>query len=369
MSEDVYAQYGLKQVINASGKMTILGVSKVSQQVLDAQQFGGTHFFEMKDLTEKTGAHIAKLLGAEGAIIVNSASAGLALAVAALIGRGSQYHAYHYNDPRFTKREVIMPKGHNVDYGAPEEVMIGLGGGQLVEAGYANMCTPGHIEMMITDQTVAVLYVKSHHTVQKSMLTVEEALKVAHAHNLPLILDAAAEEDLIKYVKMGVDLVVFSGAKALEGPASGLVFGKKQYIDWIELQSSGIGRAMKIGKDNILGLTAAIEQYLTNGPEAGAHMKARLAPFLTALNEVPGLAAKQQQDGAGREIYRASVTVKPDAPLTAKQVTAALKAGNPAIYTREYRANEGIIEFDIRAVDQDEMDQIVARLKTIMEAK
>ncbi|WP_179394611.1 DgaE family pyridoxal phosphate-dependent ammonia lyase [Lacticaseibacillus absianus] len=369
MSADIYQRYHLKQVINASGKMTILGVSQVSEAVLAAQQFGGTHFFEMKDLAEKTGAHIAQLLGAEGALIVNSASSGIALAVAGLIGQGSQYHAYHPNDPRFTKREVVMPKGHNVDYGAPEDVMIELGGGQVVEAGYANMCTPAHIDMMITDRTVAVLYVKSHHTVQKSMLSVTEALAVAHAHALPLILDAAAEEDLIKYVQMGVDIVVFSGAKALEGPASGLVFGKKQYIDWIELQTSGIGRAMKIGKDNILGLTAAIEQYLTSGPEAGAHMLARLDPFVTKLDEIDGLSASVAQDGAGREIYRASVRVDAQAPVTAKAVTAALKAGDPAIYTREYRANEGIIEFDIRAVDEREMAQIVERLKTIMEAK
>ena len=369
MTDDVYQRYALKHVINASGKMTILGVSKVSDTVLAAQKVGGQNFFEMAALTEKTGQHIAKLLGAEGALVINSASAGLALATAAVIGQGSEYHVYHPNAARFTKREIVMPKGHNVDYGAPEEVMIELGGGQVVEAGYANMCTPDHVDMMITDQTVAVLYVKSHHTVQKSMLSVEDALTMAHKHGLPLILDAAAEEDLRKYVQLGVDIVVFSGAKAIEGPASGLVFGKQPYIDWIEMQTHGIGRAMKIGKDNILGLTAAIEQYLQDGPEDGDHMKTRLAPFLTALNEVPGLTATQAQDGAGREIYRASVKVAADAPLDAKAVTAALKAGDPAIYTREYRANEGIIEFDIRAVDEGEMAQVVARLKQIMEGK
>ena len=50
--------------------------------------------------------------------------------------------------------------------------MVQQGGGKVVEAGYANMCTPEHIEMMITEQTAAILYIKSHHTVQKSMLTI-----------------------------------------------------------------------------------------------------------------------------------------------------------------------------------------------------
>jgi L-seryl-tRNA(Ser) seleniumtransferase len=88
-------------------------------------------------------------------------------------------------------------------------------------------------------------------------------VEVAKAHHLPLIVDAAAEEDLVRYIsKMGADLVIYSGAKAIEGPSAGLVIGKKEYIQWIRLQSKGIGRAMKIGKDNILGFTQAVEDYL-----------------------------------------------------------------------------------------------------------
>ncbi|VDG22557.1 DgaE family pyridoxal phosphate-dependent ammonia lyase [Lactiplantibacillus mudanjiangensis] len=362
----IYNKYHLKQVVNASGKMTILGVSQLAKPVIDAQKFGDEHFFEMADLVKKTGSHLAKLLGAEDAIIVNSASAGIAEAVAGLIGQGSQYHVYHPYDKRFTNREIIIPKGQNVDYGTPEEVMIEVGGGQVVEAGYANMCSADHIEMMITDQTVGILYVKSHHAVQKSMLSIEAALKVAHAHHLPLVLDAAAEEDMKKYIEMGVDIIIFSGAKALAGPASGLVFGRKQYIDWVRLQSAGLGRAMKIGKENIMGLTKAIEDYLQDGPEDGVKMKARLMPFVDDLNKVPYLKAEAVQDGAGRDIYRASVTVANDAPKNAAVVTAELKAGNPAIYTREYRANVGIIEFDIRAVNRDEMTMIVDRLQAIL---
>lgn len=363
---DYYSTYDLKHVINASGKMTILGVSKVPEAAIEAQQFGDTHFFEMKDLVDKTGAYIAKKLGTEGAVVVNSASAGIAEAVAGIIGEGSKYHVYHPFSSRYTKREIILPKGQNVDYGTPEEVMIELGGGQVVEAGYANMCTPEHVEMMITANTAAIFYVKSHHAVQKSMLTIQEALEVAHRHELPLILDAAAEEDLHKYVEMGVDVVLFSGAKAIEGPVSGLIFGKEPYIGWTKLQGLGIGRAMKIGKENLLGFTTALSQYLDQGPESGDAMKKRLHPFVAALNEVPHLNVKEVQDGAGRPIFRAAVTVEASSPKNAKQVTAELKAGDPAIYTREYRANEGIIEFDIRAVDQAEMDLIVNRLKEIL---
>ena len=88
---DYYQKLNLKHVINASGKMTILGVSKITSKGLAAQEFGDNNFFEMADLDKKSGQYIAKLIGAEDAIIVNSASAGIVQSVAALIGQGSIY--------------------------------------------------------------------------------------------------------------------------------------------------------------------------------------------------------------------------------------------------------------------------------------
>ncbi|KAF1300967.1 MULTISPECIES: DgaE family pyridoxal phosphate-dependent ammonia lyase [Enterococcus] len=359
-----YEKFGLKEVINASGRMTILGVSKVSEKVLAAQRFGGEHFFEMSELAIKTGAYLAELLKVEDAQIVSSASAGIAQSVAALIGKGDSYHLYHPYTTKIQKREIILPKGHNVDYGTPVEVMVNQGGGRVVEAGYANMCSPEHIEMMITENTAAILYIKSHHTVQKSMLTVAEAAKVAQKHDLPLIVDAAAEEDLFKYIQAGADLVIYSGAKAIEGPSAGLVIGKKEYVEWVRLQSKGIGRAMKIGKDNILGFTQAVEDYLKNGSEAGTAMKERLQPFVAAINEISGAEAKIVQDAAGRDIYRGSVKIT--GKKTAKEVIKELKAQDPAVYTREYQANNGIIEFDVRSVNEKELQKIVQRLQEIM---
>lgn len=359
-----YQKFGLKEVINASGRMTILGVSKVSEEVLAAQRFGGEHFFEMSELSIQTGAYLAKLLQVEDAQIVSSASAGIAQSVAAVIGQGDMYHTYHPYSERFSQREIVVPKGHNVDYGTPVEVMVALGGGQVVEAGYANMCSGEHLEQVITEKTAAILYIKSHHTVQKSMLNVEEAAKVAQAHQLPLIVDVAAEEDLFKYAKAGADLVIYSGAKAIEGPSAGLVIGKKRLVEWVRLQSKGIGRAMKIGKDNILGFTQAVEDYLQQGSESGEAMKTRLAPFVAAVNQIPGLSAAIVQDSAGRDIYRGSVKVQGE--KTARQVIEELKAENPAVYTREYQANVGIIEFDIRSVNQTEMEKIIQRLEAIM---
>ncbi|QQV79520.1 hypothetical protein JG559_08620 [Enterococcus faecalis] len=123
-------------------KMTILGVSKVSEAVLAAQRFGGEHFFEMSEFSVQTGAFLADLLKVEDAQIVSSASAGIAQSVAALIGKGRLVpRVSSLYRKRSNSERLFYLKGHNVDYGTPVEVMVAQGGGQVVEAGYANMCS------------------------------------------------------------------------------------------------------------------------------------------------------------------------------------------------------------------------------------
>jgi len=363
---DFHQKYGLKKVINASGKMTILGVSKYVNEAIEAQKFGGENFFVMSELIKNTGQYISEMIHAEDSHIVSSASAGIAQSIAGIIGKGSQHHLYHPYSDKIKKREIIIPKGHNVDYGTPVEVMVEVGGGTVIEAGYANMCKNNHIKAMITDKTAAILYIKSHHSVQKNMLSVTEASKVAHEHNLPLIVDAAAEQDMNKYIVNGADLVIYSGAKAFEGPSSGLVIGKSKLMEWVRLQSKGIGRAMKIGKDNILGLAAAIETYLEVGAESGDNMKERLGPLVKELNTLEDISATIIQDSAGRDIYRAEVQIKETSSISATEIVERLKNGQPAIYTREYRVNNDIIELDVRAVNESGIQLISEQMKEIL---
>ncbi len=224
----LYEKYQLKQVINASGRMTALGVSTPREEVAAVVNTGLNHYFEMKDLVNKTGAYIAKLLNVENAVVVSCASAGIAQSVAAVIVKDNAWLLENLHAaPLEIPHDIVLPKGHNVNFGAPVGTMITLGGGKIVEAGYANECSAAQLAACITPRTAAIMYIKSHHSVQKSILSVAEAAEVARAHNVPLIVDAAAEEDLTCYYEMGADLVIYSGAKAIEGPTSGLVLGKK----------------------------------------------------------------------------------------------------------------------------------------------
>ena len=364
----VYEKYGLKQVINASGRMTILGVSTPSADVVGTVSYGLNHYFEMKDLVDKTGAYIAGLLGCEAAVVVSCASAGIAQAVAAVIVRDNDWLLENLHvAPLTVAHDIVLPKGHNVNYGAPVGTMVALGGGKLVEAGYANECSPAQLAAAITPQTAAILYIKSHHSVQKSHLSVEQAAVVARKHGVPLIVDAAAEEDLQTYYAAGADLVIYSGAKAIEGPTSGLVIGKTQYVEWVKRQSNGIGRAMKVGKEGILGLTQAIENYLRVEKVTGAQMVEKMTPFIDSLNQLTGIQARTVWDAAGRDIARAEIHFDEAAiGRTTGDVVQALKTGEIAIYFRGYKANEGIVEVDVRSVTADQLHTIFVSIQTLI---
>jgi L-seryl-tRNA(Ser) seleniumtransferase len=371
LMSSIYEKYNLKQVINTSGRMTMLGVSTPRQDVIDAVDYGLNHYFEIKDLVDKTGAYIANLLNVEDAVIVSCASAGIAQSVAALIVKDNANLLVNlHSAPISVPREIVLPRGHNVNFGAPVDTMVALGGGKVVEAGYANECSAEQLEACITPQTAAILYIKSHHCVQKSILSVEQAVVVARKHNLPLIVDAAAEEDLPCYYQMGADLVIYSGAKAIEGPTSGLVIGKKQYVEWVKLQSGGIGRAMKVGKEGILGLTQAIESYLTLEKTTGQQMVERMTPFIDSLNTLSGISAKTVWDSAGRDIARAEITFD-EAVLgrSTYDIVQALKTGDIAIYFRGYKANEGKIEVDVRSVDQQQLMTVFTCIKNLFTEK
>jgi len=364
----VYEKYHLKQVINASGRMTALGVSTPSGEVVEAVAYAMGQYFEMKDLVDKTGDYIAKLLQVEAATIVACAAAGIAQSVAAVIVKDDprllfDLHAAPVNGPT----EIVLPKGHNVNFGAPVGTMVALGGGKVVEAGWGNECSPAQLDAAVGPKTAAILYIKSHHALQKSVLSVSEAVAVAQRHRVPLIVDAAAEEDLRCYYEMGADLVIYSGGKAIEGPtASGLVIGRKQYVEWVKLQSKGIGRAMKVGKEGILGLAAAIESYLTRSKETGNEMAARLQPFIADLGRIEGVAARIVWDSAGRDIARGEISFDENKlGRTTPSIVAALKDDDTAIYFREYRANEGKLEVDVRSVSSEQLKTIsqnIARL-------
>lgn len=196
------------------------------------------------------------------------------------------------------------------------------------------------------------------------MISVEEAWEVAKANNVPLIVDAAAEEDLEKYVKFS-DLAIYSGSKAIEGPTSGIVAGKKKYIEWLKVQLHCIGRSMKVGKETTFGLLQALDEYFIKTDNSEKE-KASLQ-VLTSLESIDGVKVVIVQDEAGRAIYRARIHINPViTDTTAKEVNDKLKNGVIAIYTRDYGVRQGFFDIDPRPLQGDDIYVIEAQLKAIL---
>lgn len=366
-----YEKIGLKRVINASGRMTALGVSTLSDEVAEASKNGGQNYVVIDSLIDKAGEIISSYTKTEDSCVTSSASAAIALSIAGLITKGKISLMERLPDTTGLKNEVIIQKGHAVNYGAPVATMIRLGGGKPVEVGYSNQVFKEHIEEAINENTVALMYVKSHHCVQKSMVTLEDMIEIAHRNNLPILVDAAAEEDITKYYKLGADLVVYSGAKAIEATTSGFVTGKKEYIAYAKAQYKGIGRAMKVGKENIMGLLKALDIYVNKDKEKELKCQKEIVNYLVKeINEIRGLEAQVTVDEAGRTIYRAEVKVKQDIlGINANEVMKMLSEGNPSIHGRKHRVNLGYITFDPRPMIDGDKEIIVQRLKEIVKER
>ncbi|WP_425379654.1 PLP-dependent transferase [Spiroplasma endosymbiont of Stenodema calcarata] len=326
--------------------MSIIGVSTISDSVGAAIVNAGQEYVVINDLLQAASKYLATLLHVEDVHIVNCAAGAIAQAVAGVIAKDNYLLQMNITKNILLPNEIILPKGHNVNFGGTIETMINLGGGIVQEAGYANLCSQADLKAHINDRTAAILYVKSHHSVQKSMLSIPEAIAVAKAAQVPIIINCAAEADLQKYYQMGADIIIYSGSKAICGPTSGLILGKKRYLDFIRAQSKGIGRAMKIGKENIAGIIVAVEEYLSNIVDKNQHLKL-LNTLQQKVSDIPGIIAKLEPDEGGRELLRLKLTIDPEiTKYPAIAVVNFFEQYNPQIITRNNFVNKNIIYFD-----------------------
>jgi len=349
--------------------MTALGGSAITPTVAEAMGLGGANFVNIEALFVAAGAPIAAATGAEDGCPTTGAAAGIAISVAAVIAGTSLSLIERIPDTEGLKNEVVIQKGHSVNFGAPIRQMIAVGGGRVREVGQANHVVRSHVEEAITEKTAALIYIKSHHAVQKGMISCEDMVSIAKENNIPLIVDAAAEEDLRKYIRLGADLVVYSGGKAIGGPTSGFICGRRDLIAACRAQYQGVGRPMKIGKEGIVGLLSAIEEYVM-GDTIGSvrdEQNQRMEWLVEELQGIPGVSCELKQDEAGREIYRAYVQI--DATVvgkTAFHVIRELENGNPAIFTRNHYANVGGIAVDPRPLFPGQEKLIADQLRRIL---
>jgi L-seryl-tRNA(Ser) seleniumtransferase len=178
-------------------------------------------------------------------------------------------------------------------------------------------------------------------------------------------------ENLWRFTQMGAALAIFSGGKDLRGPqSSGLVLGRRDLIEACRVNGNpnqGIGRPMKVGKEEMVGLLTAVKLYLKMDHEARASQDEEVvAGWCSELNRIPGVYAERSfPNEAGQPLPRAKVTI--DAARASRnrdQVVKELETGAPAILVSQAGA-DGIYLNPMTLADGEE--QIVLdRLKAIL---
>ncbi len=333
LRQNIYTELGLKPVINAVGTLTTLGGTLMPEEVKTIMDEASRQFVPLHELQAAVGRRLAELTGAEAAFVTAGASCSLCLATCAVTAGKDRQKMYQLPDLTGMKNEIVIQQAHRNSFDHAFR-MVGV---KLI---YVE--TEQQVRAAIGPQTAALAFVRSHLTTGHKV-SLERMIEIAHAENLPLILDAAAElppaENLSRFVKMGCDMVAFSGGKNLRGPqCSGLLLGRRDLIEAAYANSSPharFARIAKVGKEEIVGLLKAVELYLQKDHQAERrewhNMLDRVAKRLegspTVVTElIPNLDYS----------HSPRLSVQWDEAklnLTVDQMVRKLRAGDPAIAT------------------------------------
>ncbi|MCC6289704.1 MAG: aminotransferase class V-fold PLP-dependent enzyme [Chitinophagaceae bacterium] len=328
---DLFKELGVTPVINAGVTMTFLSGSLMLPEVLEAINATAHDFANMYELQDKVGGKIAEMLHCEAAMVTSGASCAIVLGTAAAItGTNPEKIKLIPNLPG-PRPEVIMQKTHRYLF----DQAITTTGAQIIE-----VSGPEEMGKAFNGNTVMTLFFNA---AGESSVTHEDFVAISKKHNVPSFIDAAADvppvDNLFKFQKMGFDLVTFSGGKMIRGPQSaGLLFGRKDLIEAAKLNHSPheapIGRPMKVNKEEMFGMYAALKAYLERDhKKEWADWLERVKKIKTVVQTIPGVSGETYIDPGPANAFP-SVDVSWDEQrikISPKEVQAQLKSGTPSI--------------------------------------
>ena len=361
----LYASLGIKPVINGVGVVTVLGGSIMPPEVIRAMEEASHFFVPIPELERKVGARIAELLQAPAAMVTCGAASAITVGTAACFSQGDAAKLRQLPNRDGIRYEVIQQKTHRSGY----EHQMELCGARIV-----TVETRQELEAAINEKTGMLFFLnKAEHDGQ---IGASEFVQVAKARGVPAMNDCASDatpkENLWKYTKQGFDLVIFSGGKALRGPqASGLLLGRKDLIEAAFPAMSpygGIGRGMKVGKEELCGLLAAVERYLKVDHAAEwRELEARVSFIREAVKGVPGVQTDRHIPVIANELPHVTLRWDETAPrISSQEVVTRLEAGDPPI--RVQRPGAGQLLISVWMMRGDEHKIVGRRLREIFAA-
>lgn len=287
-------ELGIRTFINAAGTYTTMTASLMHQEVVDAIAESASEFCMLNEVQTKVGERIAKMVHAEAAMVTAGAFSALTLGMAGILtgtDREKIRRLPHDLEAAGMKSEVLLQKGHFDGY----EQALHNTGIKLVAVE-----TIADAEAAINSKTASMHFLNCN--ADRGKINHQDWLALAGRHGLPASIDIAADvppvSNLWKYNDMGFSFVALSGGKAVRGPQStGLLMGTKDIIEAARLNNSPngttIGRGMKVNKEEMLGMYAALERYINQDHDAEwKEWEKRINIINDAIRNQPGVSTK-----------------------------------------------------------------------------
>jgi L-seryl-tRNA(Ser) seleniumtransferase len=327
---------GLNRVINGRSWVTILGGSRMPPEVQEAMAEASNTFIDFHELNKRAGERIARYTGAEAGLVVAGASTGLLVQAAAVMAGSDPQRILRLPDTTGMKDEVLIYEKHRFGF----EICYRTAGAKLKEWGKGEGTLEEQLRAAIDDKTAAVTYVYSPW--MSCGLSLKDVVRIAHERDVPVIVDGAAMlppvENLTKYIEDGADLVTFSGGKGVRGPqSSGILCGRADLVEAARLNMSpyaSVGRAAKVAKEEIAGLLAALDRFVSMDHEQEwATWRSYSETIVKAAKGVKGVRAVIEDGDPNRQGPTAAFYFEKgwDGPAS-KEIQAKLAALDPEIH-------------------------------------
>jgi len=327
---DYYQKLGVTPFINAAGTYTVLSASTMPDEVQAAIALAAKKPVNLNELLDASGAYLAKQLHCEAALITSGAAAALVVGTAACVTMGNDRAILGIpTDTAGLKNEVIVQKSHRYGY---DHALRNCG------IRFVEVETIDQYEQAFNDRTVMAHFFNAG----GGTISREDWVRVAHRHGVPCFNDAAADvppiSNLWRYTQMGFDLVTFSGGKGLRGPqCSGLLLGRKDLIEAAKKNNSpnsnSIGRGLKIAKEEIVGLVAAVDWFLKQDDAAmEAEYRRRADLIAKQLSSIPTLQAQVFMPEVANHVPHLLITYDQSrVKISGPEVMQKMREGNPRI--------------------------------------
>lgn len=332
--DSVYTRLlGLRPFLSCQGHNTVIGGSRMPEEVVRAMAEANDYFVDMHALNKAAGDYIASVMGAKAALVSSGSFSAMLLGAAGCLTGSDPEKIEALPHPTWNKVECLSQTQHRFNY----DRAYRAAGMKMVDADTKQ----GMIDK-ISDKTAMIAGLARVYRTPGNppgTLMPEEIIEIGKQHGIPVLIDAASElppaDIMTRYTKAGADLVVISGGKGLRGPqSSGILAGRKDLIEAARLNHSpyeAVGRGMKVGKEEIIGLVAAVRRYASLDHDAVLEGWNQKAEYIAeVLNEAPGIKAELYDNTQGYNNVRFSWDENV-IPISGAEIYKQLREGEPRI--------------------------------------